>query len=80
MKTAIRLIAAASVIALLSSCSTINSRRAAGFSYCNGTWGIATFTNNTDVPQAGTRATSIATGVLRAKGIVMPPEWAVLSA
>ncbi len=70
MKTAIRVIAAAAVLALLSSCSTINSRRAGGFSYCNGTWGIATFTNNTDVPQAGTRATSITAGVLRSKGIV----------
>lgn len=32
-------------------------------------WGIATFTNNTEVPQAGFRAMNITAGILRAKGV-----------
>ena len=31
-------------------------------------WGIATFTNNTEVPQAGNRAMSVTSGILRTKG------------
>ena len=32
-------------------------------------WGIVTFTNNTEVPQAGNRAMSVTAGVLRSKGV-----------
>ena len=32
-------------------------------------WGIATFANNTEIPQAGNRAMSVTMGILRSRGV-----------
>lgn len=55
---------------LLIGCATvdISPQLTAINPYCR--WGIATFTNNTETPQAGKIAMSIAANLLHAKGIV----------
>ncbi|MBX3709408.1 MAG: hypothetical protein KIT56_07760 [Gammaproteobacteria bacterium] len=70
MKNTFLLIMLASLFTLFVGCTTINTERLPHYCFQpRSAWGIATFTNNTDVPQAGTRAMSITTGVLRSRGI-----------
>ncbi len=71
MKKAFLVIAISSLFMLLIGCTKINTERLPCYHFQPySAWGIATFSNNTDVPQAGTRATSITAGVLRSRGII----------
>lgn len=58
------------VLLILTGCSTIHSSVQMGAVYPESPWGIATFVNNTETPQAGGRATSITANLLRARGVV----------
>ncbi len=56
--------------ALLIGCTTINVAPQVAVINPDCRWGIATFVNNTETPQAGKRAMSIAANLLRSRGIV----------
>lgn len=71
MKNFLLTIITTSLFMLFSGCTTINTERLPRYCFQpNSAWGIATFTNNTDVPQAGNRAMSITAGVLRTRGVL----------
>lgn len=55
---------------ILAGCTTINSAPQTAPAYASRPWGITSFANNTEVPQAGNRAMSITANVLRAKGVM----------
>ncbi len=54
------------LVAIVSSCTTINSSHQLVTGHAK--WGIVPFSNNTEVPQAGYRAMSITQGLLAVKG------------
>lgn len=55
-------------VLILAGCMKINSSQTVQ-TMPNSRWGIAMFTNNTEIPQAGYRAMNITSGVLRSKGV-----------
>ena len=57
------------LLALLTACTTINTAKQIVEVNRYDAWGIAPFTNNTEVLQAGNRAMIMSSGVLRAKGV-----------
>lgn len=61
-------------VLLITACTAINSSHRVQTAP-NARWGIATFANNTEVPQAGNRATSITAGILRARGLRLLPVY-----
>jgi hypothetical protein len=67
MKYGLRILAIISLV-ILAGCTRINSSQMVQ-TVPNSLWGMAIFTNNTEVPQAGFRAMNITAGVLRSKGI-----------
>lgn len=56
------------MLALLTGCTDIVAQQT-GPVFPGARWGIATFANNTETPQAGSRATSITAVLLRGRGI-----------
>lgn len=57
------------VLFCLVGCTTIDSSRQLEAVYPGANWGIATFANNTETPQAGGRAMNMTANVLRARGV-----------
>lgn len=53
---------------MLTGCTIINSSQKVVYVEPGNSWAITTFANNTEIPQAGSRAMSITAGVLRSKG------------
>jgi len=68
MKAVYKLIAIAS-LCLVVGCTTINSSKQTVQIHYSSSVGFASFANNTEVPQAASRAVNVASGVLRSKGL-----------
>ena len=73
MKNGLKLLLIISAL-IVTACTAINSSQIVA-TQANSRWGIVPFANNTEVPQAGNRATSITAGVLRSRGIRTLPVY-----
>lgn len=64
----IRMLAATGLLSLLAACSTID-RAPSPVLAKNASWAVLPFENHTETPMAGSRAESIATAMLQARGV-----------